>query len=130
MYDSSDYLTKFPETTYKPRTCSRSGKFKIASIITVWTVITWIFTGYIINEYIIHPNGPWNTLPHLCCEPIQKIPIFIHIIGSILMLLLGPLQLSNALTKPCTIKFHKYIGTLFILGAAEAAKLPPRLESS
>lgn len=116
-FNSDDFSIQYPVTQKSP-TCWTPGKVFVTFGITLWTLITWIFTGYMIYDYIIHPNGPWNILPNLCCESIQKIPLYMHIIGATLMLIIGPFQLTNSIYKT---RVHRYTGVLYILGAILAS---------
>lgn len=68
-----------------------------------------------VYEYIEHSDGPWNILPHPCFKSTQKIPLYIQIIGSTLMLLFGIFQLTNVLYKTC---IHKYTCILYILASS------------
>lgn len=93
-------------------------KLLVAIILSAWSVYTWIFAAYMITEYVIHPYGPWAQLPNLCCEPVQRIPFYIHVFGSVIMLLIGPFQLTNLVYKNCV---HPWSGVIYFAGALMAS---------
>lgn len=96
----------------------RFGKIVVGILLGLWALTTWVFAGYMIYAYIAHPDGSWDLLPHLCCDPEQRLPIMMHIVGACIMLLLGPFQLINAVKKTT---IHPYTGILFVSGAIFAA---------
>lgn len=83
-------------------------------ILSIWVIITWIFTGYMFYEYIFQPNKNWNILPNICCTLHQKIPIYLHIFGACLILIFGPIQLLR-------IKGHIDTGIIYINGCIFAS---------
>lgn len=107
------------ESFIKSKECWPIGKIAVTIAVIVWTSILWFFTGWMIYNYIIHPDGQsWNSLPNLCCNLTQTIPIYMHINGATIMLIIGPFQLTNIFYKTC---IHKYTGCLYIIGAFLAA---------
>src|SRR5690242_9940459 len=90
----------------------------IAATTLVWTAYTWWFLYYMSAEYIFNPRGEWKRLPGICCELYQKAPLYIHILGAAVALVLGPLQLINTV---CRLPCHMYTGILYAVACAFAA---------
>jgi Predicted membrane protein (DUF2306) len=85
-------------------------------IIVIWTTLTWLFVIYLCYGYLAHPQGggdTWHTLPNTCCEAGQVVPIYLHIIGSVTILLLGPFQTLNFIKRTVA---HKWTGVIYACG--------------
>lgn len=91
------------------------GKVVVAGIVILWALASYAMFGYMLYKYIIHP-GDWNLLPGTCCELIQWLPLYGHIIGASIMILFGPIQMLRLISKrgQCC---HKYTGGIYIAGA-------------
>lgn len=97
------------------------------TVIILWTVTTWLFTVYLFYGYLAHPAGgslgdddseSWHTLPGLCCKLQQTIPIYLHIVGATIILLLGPFQTLNFIKR---LSIHKWTGAIYLLGCCMAS---------
>lgn len=112
-----EYLT--PGLTELTRMRMQNLALMLGSIITCsWIAFTWYFLYYEVTQYVINPHGNWTNIPGICCELKQKIPLYMHIIGSVMILVLGPLQAVNFLRKLPT---HKYTGALYAVGCVAAS---------
>lgn len=89
-------------------------KITIIFPIVLWTMLNYGMIAYMLYEYLLYPDGPWHVLRGTCCKPIQRIPLYIHMVGAVVMILLGPVQLLN---EWCKTRFHPYIGGVYVLGA-------------
>jgi len=83
----------------------------LSIILLCWILYTTLFIYYILDSYIANPFGHWSVLDNLCCDYIKKIPIYIHCIGGVSLMILGPLQILNMYYP---IKIHKYLGYMYI----------------
>lgn len=67
-----------------------------------------------LKTYILNPTGNWRTLPGMCCDYIQKIPIYLHFIGGILVMIIEPFQFLR-------LGSHKITGTIYIFSCILSA---------
>lgn len=88
-------------------------KVLVAGIIVTWTIMIYAMFGYMMYEYIIYP-GNWNLLKGTCCEIIQWVPLYAHIVGACIMIVFGSIQILRMIRK---IPGHRYTGGIYIIGA-------------
>lgn len=101
------------------------------TLVLSWSIICYLLVVYEIYGYIMHPGGDnvneswnaWRTLPNTCCEDYKRIPIYLHILGSILILMLGPIQFLNhvKIFREKCILLHKISGITYVMGCTLAS---------
>ena len=98
------------------------------------------FVVYMINSYLVHFGSHDTVLPNLEYPLVNKIFMTIHLVGAIIIMLIGPLQFIPSLKKInccCSsysyvtgrhtyfccqfIRFHKWNGILYLLSCIVAA---------
>jgi len=80
--------------------------------VVLKTVASWAFVVYIFYMYLVDPYGHWDALKDICCQPQEKIPLYLHMVTAVIILLLSPFQISNNL---CKLRIHRYTGVLYVL---------------
>jgi hypothetical protein len=108
---SEQFSADLPE-----RTCqwgSTAWNISWTFIYVLWATMGLTYTVYVGANYILNPQGVWDTLPNICCSPYQKAPIYLHAIGATLVLLLGPFQMLQNIYHT---KLHRYTGIVYIMG--------------
>ena len=89
-------------------------KVLVVSIVSLCTLLALGMFGYMIYEYLIHPGGPWHVLNGTSDSLIEWLPLYLHMIGASILIILGPIQLLRGL---CKMRWHKYTGGAYVFGA-------------
>lgn len=85
-------------------------------VLALWAIITSSFSIVIILEYFIGFDSFWVLFFYHYGFANNVNILRLHIIGTIIIFLLGPLQLANLKYKYRLQKYHPYIGTIYMVG--------------
>jgi len=69
---------------------------------------------HMLLTYILNPTGTWKTLPGMCCDYKQKIPIYIHFIGGVIVMIIEPIQFYR-------LASHKITGIIYVISCILSA---------